>query len=89
MVHSASVPFIKHVHVDDMRAKPGELSDCNADRALPGKGCLPLREMFARIEQHGYKGYFSIEMFDQGLWKMPPAKAAKMMYESLLPLCTA
>lgn len=87
-LHGASVPFIKHVHVDDMRAKPGELSDCNADRTLPGKGCLPLRELFARIEQHGYRGYFSIEMFDQALWKLPPAKTAKPMYDSLLSLCT-
>jgi 4-hydroxyphenylpyruvate dioxygenase len=38
-----NVAAIRHVHVDDMRDKPGELSDCNADRVLPGQGCLDLK----------------------------------------------
>ncbi|NUM54242.1 MAG: sugar phosphate isomerase/epimerase [Candidatus Hydrogenedentes bacterium] len=88
-IDGASVPFIRYVHVNDMRNKPGELSDCNADRALPGKGCLPLRELFGRIEQHGYRGYFSIEMFDQELWNMPPMKSARIMYDSVVQLCSS
>src|ERR1043166_3737531 len=40
MITRESVPFIRHVHVDDMRDKPAELSNCNADRVLPGKGHL-------------------------------------------------
>ena len=78
-----NVACIKHVHVDDMRDKPGELSDCNADRVLPGNGCLDLKAIFRRIEKYGYKGYFAIEMFDEELWKMPPKKAAKLMYKSM------
>jgi len=84
-----NIKTIKHVHVDDMRDIPGELSDCNDDRALPGKGCLDLKALFGAIESHGYKGYFSIEMFDQKLWAMPPKKAARMMYASLEKLCTS
>lgn len=82
-----NIALIKHVHMDDMRDKPGELSDCNSDRALPGEGCLPLPEMFARIEQGGYTGDFSIEMFSDALWSLPAKEAARRMYQSLLPLC--
>lgn len=87
MITRQSVPFIKHVHVDDMKDKPGELSDCNSDRALPGQGHLDLKAIFGAIERHGYKGYFSIEMFSDELWAMPAEKAARLMYQSLLPLC--
>lgn len=80
-------PVIRHVHVDDMADKPGELSDCNADRALPGQGCLNLPALFGAVEAQGYKGYFSIEMFNKELWEMPAAEAARRMYASLLPLC--
>jgi sugar phosphate isomerase/epimerase len=83
----ANVATIHHVHVDDMRDKPAELSNCNSDRALPGQGILDLRALYGEIERHGYAGYFSIEMFDERLWSMPVREAARLMYESLLPLC--
>ena len=86
-INAQNVPLIRHVHVDDMRDKPAELSNCNADRALPGKGHLDLKRMFAEIEKHGYDGFFSIEMFSDELWNMPCAQAAKLMYQSMLPLC--
>ena len=88
MLDTDSVPFIGHVHVDDMADKPGELSNCNADRTLPGAGCLDLGQIFGRLEAFGYAGYFSIEMFDEDLWAMPATMAAKRMYASLLPLCS-
>jgi sugar phosphate isomerase/epimerase len=84
-----NVALIRHVHVDDMRDKPAELSNCNSDRVLPGEGILDLRALFGRLEQHGYRGLYSIEMFSEELWAMPAEQAAKQMYDSLLPLCTA
>ena len=86
-ISAESVPFIRHVHVDDMRDKPGELSNCNSDRVLPGQGCLDLRSIFGELDRHGYTGYYSIEMFNEDLWKLPAADAARRMYESLLTLC--
>lgn len=79
--------LIKHIHVDDMRDKPAEFSNCNSDRVLPGQGCLDLKALFGQIEKYGYDGYFSIEMFNEELWAMPPGEAARLMYESLLWLC--
>ncbi|MDQ3815071.1 MAG: sugar phosphate isomerase/epimerase [Armatimonadota bacterium] len=82
-----NVRFIKHVHVDDMNGKPPELSNCNSDRALPGQGTLDLRAIYGRLEEHGYGGYFSIEMFSDELWNLPVREAAQQMYQSLLRLC--
>jgi 4-hydroxyphenylpyruvate dioxygenase len=82
------VATIKHVHVDDMADIPGELSHCNSDRRLPGQGCLDLPALFGRLEEYGYAGAWSIEMFDEELWAMPTAQAARVMYDSLLPLCS-
>jgi 4-hydroxyphenylpyruvate dioxygenase len=86
-LNATNVSFIKHVHVDDMNGKPAELSNCNSDRALPGEGVLDLRAIYGAIEQHGYNGHFSIEMFSDGLWALPAREAAQRMYDSLLPLC--
>jgi len=84
---AAAVPWIKHVHVDDMADKPGDLSHCNADRVLPGDGVLDLPALIGALERHGYGGYFSIEMFNEELWQLPAAEAARRCYTSLLPLC--
>jgi sugar phosphate isomerase/epimerase len=71
------VKHILHVHVDDMRDKPGDLSDCNSDRVLPGEGVLDLGALFGRIEEYGYNGYFSIELFNQEVWDLPTDEAAR------------
>lgn len=86
-LHARSVPFIRHVHVDDMRDQPGELSDCNADRVLPGQGCLDLRALFGQLDRYGYQGFYSIELFNEELWALPARRAAQLLYESLLPFC--
>jgi sugar phosphate isomerase/epimerase len=85
-LNAETVRWIKHVHLDDMRDKPGDLSDCNSDRVLPGEGILDLRTMIDRLEQHGYDGFFSIEMFNEDLWQLPAAEAARRCYQSSLPL---
>ena len=76
-----------HVHVDDMADKPGEHSHCNSDRVLPGRGILDLLAIINRLEAHGYRGYFAIEMFNEQLWNMPVREAARQMYASMASLC--
>lgn len=77
---------IIHVHVDDMLDKPGDRSDCNGDRVLPGAGTLDLPFLFAHFEELGYRGHYSIEMFNADLWAMPATQAAKKMYDSMTTL---
>lgn len=84
-----NVRYIRHVHVDNMRSLPPELAHCNSDRVLPDDptGVFHLRELFGRLESAGYRGYFSIEMFSEELWALPPLTAAQRMHQSLLTLC--
>ncbi len=79
----SNVHWIRHVHLDDMAGKPGELSNCNSDRVLPGAGVLDLHALIGALERHGYDGYFSIEMFNDDLWALPAAGAARLCRESL------
>ncbi len=43
-----NVATVRHVHVDDMRDKPAELSNRNSDHVLPGQGILDLPALFGR-----------------------------------------
>ena len=83
-----AVRRIVHVHLNDMRDRPGDLSNCNSDRVLPGQGVLDLPALIGRLEEHGYRGQFSIEMFNADLWALSAREAARQCYQSLLPLCT-
>ena len=83
----AVIERIAHVHVDDMRDKPGDRSDCNGDRVLPGEGVVGVRRLIEHLEAHGYDGYFSIEMFNADLWAKPAPEAAKAMYQAMRSLC--
>jgi 2-keto-myo-inositol isomerase len=86
-INESSVRYIKHVHLDDMPDTPADLSHRDFDRVLPGEGVIDLSEIISALEQNGYEGYFSIEMFSAKLWRLPAKEAARRCYESLLPLC--
>ena len=86
-INEASVRYIQHVHLDDMPETPADLTHRDFDRVLPGEGVIDLPEIIAALEQNGYEGYFSIEMFSAKLWRLPAKEAARRCYESLLPLC--
>ncbi len=86
-INESSVRYIKHVHLDDMPDTPADLTHRDFDRVLPGEGVIDLPEIISALEQNGYEGYFSIEMFSAKLWRLPAKEAARRCYESLLPLC--
>jgi sugar phosphate isomerase/epimerase len=84
-ITAATVPYIRHVHVDNMPATPAETTDCNTARLLPGDpaGCYDLVELFGRFERLGYRGNYAIEMFNDELCALPPATAAKRMFDAM------
>ena len=86
-INERSVRRIKHVHLDDMPDTPADLTHRDFDRVLPGEGVVDLPGIISALEQNGYQGYFSIEMFSANLWRLPAKEAARRCYESLLPLC--
>ena len=86
-INESSVRCIKHVHLDDMSDTPADLTHRDFDRVLPGEGVVDLPGIISALEQNGYRGYFSIEMFSANLWRLPAKEAARRCYKSLLPLC--
>lgn len=86
-INERSVRWIKHVHLNDMPGTPADLAHRDFDRVIPGEGVLDLPSIISAIERHGYEGFFSIEMFSAGLWKLSAKEASRRCFESLVPLC--
>ena len=58
------------VHVDDCEDLPvDQLSDSH--RLMPGRGILPLVETFRILDEIGYTGYLSLELFRPEYWGWP------------------
>jgi len=60
------------VHVDDARHKHMEALG-NEDRVFPGEGMLDVPGLLREIRRMtNYDGYFSLEILDKEIWKLPP-----------------
>ena len=73
------------VHLNDVKDIPREIM-ADKDRVLPGEGILPIKEIIERLKKIGYKGYYSLELFSEELWKMPVQKAVEKAIRSLRSL---
>jgi 2-keto-myo-inositol isomerase len=63
------------VHLNDAPAKtPREIED--ADRLLPGRGVIRLKELVATLRAAGYRGPWSLETFNPDYWTFPPVEIA-------------
>jgi sugar phosphate isomerase/epimerase len=56
---------ISLVQLSDWREPPR----CENDRALPGDGCIPLKEIVRSLEEAGYDGWYELELWSRDLWK--------------------
>jgi len=72
---------IAFVHLNDARDLPRELLR-DSDRLLPGQGCFPLRDIMRNIEQTGYDGFWSLELFNADLWAADPFEAAARCHQA-------
>lgn len=68
-------------HLNDMRNVPPEIRDVNNDRVIPGDGVLPLVEWIDKVEECGFTGWHSVEIFCEDLWKEPPLVIAQRVME--------
>ena len=70
------------VHLDDAEGRPrGTLQD--AHRLLPGDGVIPLRDLVERIEDLGYDGPWSIELFRPEYYAWDPVRLARVSREKM------
>lgn len=62
-------PFIRHVHIKDVRDADGALT-------LPGQGDIPLTEILAVMQSDGYTGLFSLEWERRWVPSLAPIEEA-------------
>jgi 4-hydroxyphenylpyruvate dioxygenase len=66
---------IAYVQFSDVPRNPEP--GVNTDRLPPGRGTVPFREIFGRILQKGYAGYFSYEAPNPSAWARDPRTVAE------------
>lgn len=70
------------VHLDDAEDRPRrDLRD--EHRLLPGDGVIPLRDLVRRIEDLGYDGPWSIELFRPEYYAWDPVRLARLSREKM------
>jgi len=70
------------IHIDDAIDKPlNTLKD--SDRVFLGEGVFPLANFIKNLKEINYKGYLSIELFNEKYWKLDPLVVAKRSFESI------
>ena len=58
------------------------------NRVLPGEGVLPVKDLVRRLERAGYRGPYSLELFNETLLAMDPMIVAQRGLTSMRSLFT-
>ncbi len=64
-INGASL-HVMHLNDYPQASDPSTLNDSN--RIYPGDGVAPLREIFRDLRDSGFRGYFSLELFNKEYW---------------------
>jgi sugar phosphate isomerase/epimerase len=68
LINGAKIPCF---HINDYPASPSRAEQTDADRVYPGDGVAPLKQIFTDLYAAGFRGYFSLELFNRTYWKQP------------------
>lgn len=70
------------IHMNDYPGSPAFDQLKDSDRVLPGEGVCPFESVIPKLYQAGFRGGFSVELFNQGYWDTMDAKTLlKHSYE--------
>lgn len=73
------------VHVADVEDCPrSQLTDAN--RTIPGEGVAPLKSFVRKLQEIGYQGVLSVELFNPKYWDEDPKKVARLCYQRMKEL---
>ena len=64
-------------HINDYPAEPERDKIADKDRVFPGDGVCPLPKVIRSLLDNGFKGTFSLELFNPEYWKRDAAEVAK------------
>lgn len=57
------------MHVNDYPGEPTREKITDAMRVYPGDGVAPLKQIFTTLRDIGFRGYLSLELFNEKYWK--------------------
>jgi len=66
MIEATRMPVF---HINDYPADPPRQQISDRHRVFPGDGVCPLAEIIAMLIEHGFRGTFSLELFNPDYWK--------------------
>ncbi len=70
------------IHMNDYPDTPVYNQLTDADRVLPGEGICPFDKVIPKLYNAGFRGGFSVELFNKGYWEtMDPKTLLKHSYE--------
>ena len=73
-------------HINDYPAEPPRETINDAARVFPGDGVCPLVDTIAMLLTNGFKGVFSLELFNPEYWKRDASAVAKEGFEKTLAI---
>lgn len=79
LVNAAKLPVM---HMNDYPANPPREELTDADRVFPGEGICPYDEVIPKLYDAGFRGGFSVELFNREYWNSMDAETIlKESYE--------
>jgi 2-keto-myo-inositol isomerase len=73
---------LRLVHLNDVPLPPASSIE-DGDRVLPGEGRIPLEQYVRELRAAGFDGPWSLETFNELLWKEDPEEVASRGYRAL------
>ncbi len=70
-INGAILPII---HMNDYPGSPSAEELTDGDRVLPGEGICDFNDIIPRLLKAGFKGGFSVELFNKGYWESMDAE---------------
>jgi sugar phosphate isomerase/epimerase len=72
---------VMHINDYPQAADPATLNDGN--RIYPGDGVAPFRQILRDLRDNGFRGYFSLELFNREYWAKPADENLKTGLEKI------
>ena len=68
-------------HINDYPGEPSIAEIADKDRVYPGDGVCPLPKLIRTLLDNGFRGTFSLELFNPDYWQRPVEEVAKVGLE--------
>ncbi|MCA9041280.1 MAG: sugar phosphate isomerase/epimerase [Planctomycetaceae bacterium] len=76
-LHMLGSKSVHVFHLNDYPADPPRDSISDKDRVFPGDGVAPLGSIFRNLHEVGFRGTFSLELFNPTYWERDPEEVAR------------